>query len=339
MFNDSSIYNILIVDDDQSQRKLEKEILSMQNHHIIEACNADEATGRLLKHNVDVVLLDKRMPGMDGDTLCEKIRNDLGFKLLPIIMVTGTNDRGELVKSLNAGANDFIHKPYHPAELIARVNAAAKLKRLTDELDDMESMLFSLARMIEAKDEHTGDHCERLSTTSQKFGQLLGLDENELKALKKGGVLHDIGKLGIPDAILMKPAALTSEEFEVMKKHPLIGHQLCGGLKSMKTTAPIILHHHERWDGSGYPHGLKGDEIPYIAQVFQLIDIYDALTYERPYKPAFSVDNALKIIQEETDRGWRNPELVEKFVEFIRSQDAQQPPLAEQQARSLSDLG
>ena len=317
MVNVSSIYNILIVDDDPFQRKLESEIISMQNHIVIEASNAEEAIHLLQNSNIDVLLLDKNMPGMDGDVLCDTIRNELGLKLLPIIMVTGSSNRDEMVKSLNAGANDFINKPFHPAELVARVNAAAKLKRVTDQLDDMESMLYSLAKMIEAKDEHTGDHCERLSSLSQQFGKRLGLGSEELNALGKGGVLHDIGKLGIPDAILMKPDRLTDEELTIMQSHPVIGHKLCSGLKSMKTTAPIILHHHERWDGSGYPHGLKGDEIPILAQIFQLIDIFDALTFERPYKPALPIDRAIEIIQEETAKGWRNPELVDQFIEFV----------------------
>ena len=317
MLNEPSIFKLLIVDDDLAQRKLEREILSSKGHIITDASNSHEALELLKNNDFDAVLLDKQMPGMDGDKLCRKIRNELNIKLLPIIMVTGTNDRDEMVKSLDSGANDFIHKPYHPAELVARVNAAAKLKRVTDQLDDMESMLYSLARMIEAKDEYTGNHCQRLSTISQEFGKTLGLDSRELKALEKGGVLHDIGKLGIPDAILMKQDRLNEEELKIMGTHPIIGHNLCNGLKSMKLTAPIILHHHERWDGSGYPHGLKGNDIPFLAQVFQLVDIYDALTFERPYKPALSIEKALEIIREETNKGWRNPELTEKFIQFI----------------------
>lgn len=315
----TSTYKLLIVDDDKAQRALQKEILQQHNHIVFEAENAEQTLSFLKNNDVDAVLLDKYMPRMDGDTLCFKIRNELGLELLPIIIVTGTNDRNELVKSLNAGANDFIFKPFNPAELVARVSAAAKLKRVTDQLDDMESMLFSLARMIEAKDEHTGNHCERLARISRLFGEKLGLKEDQLKALEKGGVLHDIGKLGIPDSILMKPGKLDDTEREIMNTHPLIGYQLCGNLKSMKTTAPIILSHHERWDGSGYPQGLKGNDIPYIAQIFQLVDIFDALTYERPYKPALSVEKAIEIIEAETEKGWRNPELVKKFVDFVRN--------------------
>jgi len=321
MLNGTSSYNILIVDDDEAHRNLESEILTLQNHKVTEAENAERALELVKSNDFDAVLLDKRMPGIDGDTFCHKVRNELGLSLLPLIMVTGTNNRDELLKSLNAGATDFICKPFHPSELVARVNSAAKLKRVTDQLDDMESMLFSLARMIEAKDEHTGNHCDRLSQLCGKFGRSLGLPEKDILALEKGGVLHDIGKLGIPDAVLMKPSALNEEELTIMAKHPVIGHNMCAGLKSMKHTAPIILHHHERWDGSGYPYGLKGDDIPYLAQVFQLVDIFDALTYERPYKTAFSIEKALSILKEETEKGWRNPTLVNKFVDFILAQD------------------
>ncbi|HFE37140.1 MAG TPA: response regulator [Gammaproteobacteria bacterium] len=330
-------YHLLIVDDDEQHRRLEKEFLCQFEHEVVEASNGLQALEILRSQDFDAVLLDKQMPELDGDQLCEKIRNELNLHLLPLIMVTGNSDRTELVKSLKAGANDFIRKPYNQTELIARINSAVKLKRATDQLDDMESMLFTLARMIEAKDKHTGNHCARLSHIAVVFGKKLGLCNRDLLALKQGGILHDIGKLGVPDNILAKPGKLNPDEWRIMQKHSLIGYEMCKHLKSMRHTLPIIAAHHERLDGSGYPYGLKGDEIPYIAQVFQLVDIFDALTFERPYKPAFSIEKTKNILAQEVKNKWRDPKLVNSFFELIDKQpeDLQLPENYEQDMDEL----
>jgi putative two-component system response regulator len=185
-------------------------------------------------------------------------------------------------------------------------------------LDHAEKVLFSIARTVESRDPNTGDHCERLVLRSKAFGEFLELPRSDIRDLMWGSYLHDIGKVGIPDSVLLKKGRLTPEEFQVMKHHVVIGETICQPLRTMRGVVPIIRHHHERWDGSGYPDGLVRDNIPFLAQVFQVIDIYDALTSERPYKRAYSPEEALRIITEETKRGWRNPELIEKFSEFIR---------------------
>ena len=311
-------YRVLIVDDEISCRRLAQDILADNNFITSEASNAEEALQSIGQNDYDVILLDNNMPVMKGDEVCWRIRNDLHLPLLAVVMVTGNGSEEALVKSMQAGASDFISKPYTPSELVARVNAAAYQKRLTDQLDSSESLLFALARMVEAKDEYTGDHCSRLSHIGVVFGKALGLDEDDLHALRRGGVLHDIGKLGVPDSILMKEGPLDDEEWKIMKQHTVIGAQLCTDLKSLNRTIPVIRSHHERWDGSGYPDGLKGDEIPFIAQVFQIIDIYDALSHERPYKKAFSRDKIVQIMEHEVADGWRNPELVAVFLDILR---------------------
>ncbi|MCX7093621.1 MAG: response regulator [Methylobacter sp.] len=320
-------YRVLIVDDDAAHRALEREILQPPKYAVIEASSGVEALQLLSTQAFDAVLLDKRMPGMDGDEVCRRIRSELDLELLPIIMVTGNSGSDDLSRSLRGGAGDFIAKPYLPEELIARLDSAVNRKRLTDQLDSAESMLFALARMVEAKDANTGDHCSRLSHISVVLGQALGLAPEYLLALRRGGVMHDIGKLGIPDSILLKPGQLSEEEWLIMRQHPEIGARLVKDLKSMQLTLPIIRHHHERWDGTGYPDGLAGKNIPLLARVFQIADIYDALTNERPYKPAMRREQVIGILEEEAAMGWRDPELTAVFVDILRQrpQDLELP--------------
>lgn len=315
-----NIVKVLVVDDDATQRQMIIEILSnfdSYEYEVIEASNGLEALELIKIHDLDSILLDKRMPVMDGDELCRRIRALPEKQFLPIVMVTATNSMDEFARSFAAGANDFVRKPYNPLELVTRLNAAIHNKRLTDQLDSAESLLFTLARMVEAKDENTGDHCTRLAHTSVVFGKELGLSEAELNALRRGGVLHDIGKLGIPDSILLKKASLNEEEWVLMRQHTTIGAQLCTGLSSMRMVVPIILHHHEKFDGSGYPYGLSGQDIPLLARVFQIIDIYDALASVRPYKTAFTVPQIVEIFHKETAKGWRDKELVDIFLNLL----------------------
>lgn len=332
-------YRILLVDDEAVQRQLERDILEASDIEceVEEARNGREALERLRTMPFDAVLLDKRMPAMDGDEVCRRVRDELQQRLLPLIMVTGTNSQEDLAASLQAGATDFIAKPYTPLELMARIRAAVRTKRLTDQLDSAESLLFTLARMVEAKDKTTGDHCSRLSHMSVVFGETLGLDNGQLEAMRRGGVLHDIGKLGIPDSILLKPGALTDAEWGIMRQHTNIGAHLCESLATMREVVPIIRHHHERWDGSGYPDAVRGDAIPLLARVFQIVDIYDALVSPRPYKRAFTTQEIVAIMREETARGWRDPALMEIFIDIVE-QRPDDLRLSRQRAATADEL-
>lgn len=328
-------YRILLVDDEPGCRLLEKEILSGPDYILTEVKNGTEALETISKNNYDVVILDKDLPDMDGDQVCYVIRTTLKKPLLPIIIVTGCTGHDDVARSMDAGANDFIRKPHSVSELRARVNAAASHKRLTDQLDSAESILFALARMVEAKDGNTGDHCTRLMHISVVFGRELGLGETELLALRRAGVLHDIGKLGIPDKILLKKGPLDDGEWELMRQHSEIGFTLLWGLKSMNIVAPIVRYHHERWDGNGYPDGLIGDDIPYLARVFQIVDSYDAMANERPYKPAFSNTQIIEIFEEEMSKGWRDPELTTTFISLLK----EKPEIFITPAKEVRDLG
>jgi len=322
-YNLAAPFRVLIVDDEPAQRALGREILEPPRYLTTEACNGEEALDLISRHDFDAVVLDKRMPGMDGEEVCRRIREDLGEAMLPIIMVTGSGTSEILPAGLRAGATDFIRKPYNPDEFAARVDAAINRKRLTDQLDSAEAVLFALARMVEAKDGDTGDHCTRLAYLAVRFGHELGLDAEQILALRRGGVLHDIGKLGIPDRILLKPGALDAEEWQVMRTHTVIGERLCSALKSFRLTVQIIRSHHERWNGGGYPDGLTGEQVPLLARVFQICDIYDALSHARPYKPSLPHHDVVRIMREESARGWRDPELMRIFLEMIERDAAQ----------------
>ena len=312
-------FRVLIVDEDAAHRNLVSEILSAPLFSVSTAMSGRDALELLTQKEFDVVLVDKVMPEMSGDELCQAIRERYNRHILPVIVVTGSHGYADLTISLAGGANDFIRKPYDPNELIARVRSAATTKRLTDQMESAETLLFGLARMVEAKDECTGDHCSRLAHYAEVFGAALGLGERDLAALKSGAILHDIGKLAIPDRILLKPGALSEQEWVLMKQHTVIGAMLCGELKSLRSAVPIIRHHHERWDGSGYPDGLAGSEIPLLAQIFQLLDVFDALTTARPYKEAWSVERARDIIEEEMNKGYYNPALTREFLALLRA--------------------
>jgi putative two-component system response regulator len=309
---------ILIVDDTSTSRMMAVNVLSQAGYEVLEADNGALALELIYRHDPDLVLLDVIMPGMDGYEVCRALKQDENTRLIPVIFMTSLEDKSARIQGIEAGGDDFLTKPFDPVELFARVKSLVRQKRLNQDLDHAEQVLFSIARTVESRDPNTGDHCERLVHRGKAFGEFLGLSRTEIRDLSWGGYLHDIGKVGIPDAILLKPGRFTPEEFEAMKQHTLIGEGICKPLRTMRGVLPIIRHHHERWDGSGYPDKLKGNEIPFLAQVFQIIDIYDALVSERPYKQPMTSKEALVILQEETDKGWRNPELMAQFTNYVK---------------------
>jgi len=257
------------------------------------------------------------MPTLDGYAVCRQLKARPETRLVPIVLITALGEETDKLLGIEAGADDFLTKPFSHAELKARARSLLKLKTFTDELEHAETMLLTLGRTVEAKDPYTQGHCERLAAYSVALGQELGLPPDDLTALDRGGALHDLGKIGIPDAILLKPAGLTKAEWTIMREHPIIGERICLPLRSLKRVLPIIRHHHERWDGGGYPDGLAGEAIPLTARILQVVDIFDALTTERPYKPALSQATALAALREEVARGWRDPGVVEPFIDLV----------------------
>lgn len=316
---DSEQPKVLVIDDHPSSRMTAVALLSIEGYEVLEADSGPAGLECVIEVNPDVILLDVMMPGMDGFEVCRRLKQDEHTRLIPVVFITALNDKRSRILGIEAGGDDFLSKPFDRLELSARVKSLIRQKRLNEDLDHAEQVLFSIARTVESRDPNTGDHCERLVTMAKAFGEYIQLSRADIRNLMWGGYLHDIGKIGIPDAVLLKPGRFTPEEREIMNQHVAIGEKICQPLRTMGGVIPIIRSHHERWDGGGYPDGLVGDDIPYLAQIFQILDIYDALTSERPYKSAFTPEKALEILAEETQKGWRNPKVVEQFTEFIQS--------------------
>ena len=308
---------LLVVDDNPVNRQFLEDELTDEGYLVSTAEDGEDALQKVAAESPDLILLDVMMPKLDGYETCRRLKSDSRTILIPVVMVTALTATHERIKGIEAGADDFLSKPYNRLELLTRVRSLLKLKRHTDELENAETVLFTLALSVEAKDPYTNDHCDRLARLSVALGEKLGLTQEQLKALHRGGILHDLGKIGIPDAILLKPGPLNDVERAVVREHPAIGERICRPLKSLRLVLPIIRHHHERWDGSGYPDGLAGEAIPLTARVLQVVDVYDALTTERPYKSAYSHDQACAIMREETTKGWWDSGMVEAFIALI----------------------
>ncbi len=311
--------SILIVDDMATNRGLVKAVLAKNNYEIYEAGSGEKALEMIENLNLDVILLDVIMPGLDGIETLKRIREKDDFRLIPIIMLTSLDSPDNIAYGMDSGASDYIVKPFNAIELQARVTAAINSKRLTDRLDDAESMLFALARVVEAKDTTTADHCDRLGHTAVVLGEALGLGFDDLESLRRGGLLHDIGKIAIPDNVLLKPGKLNEAEWKIMRQHPAIGAHLCSVLRTMRSTVDIIRCHHEKMNGSGYPAGLAGEEIPYLARVFQIVDVYDALSSERPYKKALPASVVIEILESETEKGYWDPDIAIVFITILKN--------------------
>lgn len=312
---------ILVVDDKFDTLLLLRELLSSRGYDLITATEADRARDLVHSDRPDLVLLDVVMPGKSGYELCRELKEDPFTRLIPVILITGLSDRDDRVRGIEAGADDFLSKPLYPEELFARVKSLLKLKEFTDELENAEAVLVALALGIESRDPYTGNHCERLASYAADLGHCIGLDGDSIVALKRGGYLHDLGKVSIPDDILKKGTRLTPAEWEIMKQHPVIGESICRPLKSFRNVLPIIRHHHEHWDGTGYPDQLVGPQIPLLARVLQVVDVYDALRTARPYKPALNHEEAKGTMMEEAGRGLWDPEMVSAFFAMLKRKE------------------
>ena len=310
-------HTILVVDDNRDNALLMRELLETRGYEVETAASAAEAERRIAARAPDLLLLDVIMPGKSGYEFCRELKEHRETRLIPVVMITGLTDRENKIRGIEAGADEFLNKPIFPEELFARVKSLLRLKDFTDELDNAEGVLCSLGLSVEARDPYTEGHCERLSQYASDLGRFVGLDYDSVLALKRGGFLHDLGKIAIPDDILKKGADLTPREWEIMRQHPVIGERICKPLRSLRPVLPIIRHHHEHWNGSGYPDGLRGEEIPLLARILQVVDVYDALLTARPYKAAKSHEESYRTMLREADAGLWDRKMVMAFFDML----------------------
>jgi putative two-component system response regulator len=308
---------VLVADDSEANRELLLELLTAEGYYVVLAADGSEAQGQIGSGSIDLALLDVVMPRPTGFEICQWMKSSEETRLIPVVLLTSLNSDADRIRGIMCGADDFLTKPVNKHELLARVYSLLRLKQFTDELDNAESVLFSLALTIEAKDPYTEGHCDRLSKYSVALAEKLGLPDELLTALRRGGSVHDIGKLAVPERILLKPGPLDPDERRIMEQHTIIGERICAPLRSFRNVLPIIRHHHEKWDGSGYPDGLKGEAIPLTARILQITDIYDALTTARPYRQALPLAEALAIMRAEASRGWWDVALLNEFESSV----------------------
>jgi putative two-component system response regulator len=311
---------VLVVDDEPGNRNIMTRLLE-KHHYAVETVEDGELALKWLESAPllpDLILLDVMMPGIDGFEVCRRIKSNPLTRLIPVVMLTSLDARQHRIDGIKVGADDFLTKPVQFEELTARAANLVRLKRHTDDLESAQSVIVSLALTVEARDPYTQGHCQRLAAYSIALGRAAGLDGDQLSALERGAYLHDVGKIGVSDAILLKREPLTQGEFEQMKTHTIIGERLCGEMRSLRPVRAIVRHHHERLDGSGYPDGLRGAAIPITAQIVGIVDAYDAMTTTRPYRQALSETHACGELLRDARAGRLDARLVDLFVGIDR---------------------
>jgi len=326
-FPEAASRKILIVDDIDTNRMALRQFLKPHGFQIFEARDGVEALAQVAAHPPDLILLDVMMPRLNGLEVCKRLKGDPATRLIPVVFMTALEKNEDHVRALEAGADDFLNKPFNRALLGARIGSLLRMKALNDSLDQAEAVIFSLAHAIEARDRFTERHVQRVADHAVRLAERAGFSANQLTDVRYGGILHDIGKIGVPDHILNKAGPLTPDEFEIMKRHPLIGFEICQPLRSLAGALPLIRHHHEKLDGSGYPDGLKGDEVPVSARIMAITDIYDALTSDRSYRAAMGPERATELLRADAAAGKLDPDLVALYINEILAATPQPAPV------------
>ncbi|MGI9610456.1 MAG: response regulator [Acidimicrobiia bacterium] len=318
-----AVTRVLVADENGTVRKILRHMFQNMGWEVMEAENGDEvlklARQRPTPH---AILLDLKLPGKDGFEVCRILKSDEQTQLIPLITMTALDSQEEKMKALEAGAEDFLTKPVNRAELTARLRSLLRIHRFNQELIGAESVAMALARAVASKDGYAQSHVEHVANVATALGEELEMEAAELKILKYGAILHNVGKIAIPDAVLEKTGSLTPREKALFQQHPRVGCDICAPLKPLKPVLPIIRHHKEHWDGTGYPDGLRGDEIPLAAQIVGIVDVYSALTSDRPFRRAISQEEAVERLRQRVEQGWHNPQLVERFIRMVQRDDA-----------------
>jgi len=301
---------IVVADCDIASRGLLGQLLQSEGYQAIDACNGKDVEKIVASRKIDLALLSVKLPNGNGIQLCRAIKDNPATSLLPVVLITDFGNLNDRIAGINCGADEYLAKPFHREELLARVRSLLRFKHLIDEIESAESVLFNLALSIEAKDPYTLGHCARVSSLCVRLAQDLGFPQDQHEALRRGAIVHDIGKVAVPDSILLKTGPLDDEETKLVREHPVVGERICAPMRSFRFVLPIIRSHHERMDGSGYPDGLKGKDIPITARILTTVDVYDALTNDRPYRTALTSEKAFETMQTEVEKGWLDGTIV-----------------------------
>lgn len=323
---------ILIVDDNLIGRETLAELLESEGYILAFAMNGLVALQQATQLTPDLILLDVMMPDMDGFEVCRRLRADTALAEVPVIMVTALDDHHSRLQGLEAGADDFVTKPFNRAELRARVKTITRLNRyrkLREEHTQLEAAHSELqqtydatmegwVRALDLRDKETEGHTQRVTEMTVRLAQAAGITGEELTHIRRGALLHDIGKLGIPDAILLKPGKLTEEEWDIMRRHPVYAYEWLSPIEYLRPALDIPYCHHEKWDGTGYPRGLKGEKIPFAARIFAIVDVWDALRSDRPYRKGWSEAEVLTHIL--ANRGTHfDPQVVDLLIRVMEN--------------------
>jgi putative two-component system response regulator len=318
---------VLVADDNPTVRKILRHLLASKGWETIEAGTGPQALDLARRRPPPhAIILDLKLPELNGYEVCRALKADCQHQLIPILVTTSLDCPDEKMRALEAGADDFLTKPIHRAEATVRLRSLLRVHRFNQELIGAESVALALARAVAAKDGYAQSHLEKVANYAVALGKALGLDAAELKILKYGAILHNVGKIAIPDSVLEKTGPLSPREMAMFQQHPRVGCDICAPLKPLRPVLPIIRHHKEHWDGTGYPDGLRGGRIPLGAQVVGIVDAYTALTSDRPYRKAVSHEEAVRSLRVQTRDGWHNPELVEKFIHLLESANTSPAP-------------
>jgi putative two-component system response regulator len=309
---------LLVVDDYVPNANGMRDLLAAAGYCVRVAYNGADALRLVAEEAPDLVLVDVIMPGMSGVDLCRELKARDGTRLTPVVLITASQDRAHRIAGLEAGADDFLGKPIDIQELRTRVRSLLRVKQLTDELESTEAIMTMLGHIVEARDPYTEGHCQRLAEYATALGEALHLDSSDLDTLNRGAVLHDVGKIALPDTVLLKPGRLDRDEIALMREHPIVGDNLCRTVRSLERVRPIVRSHHERQDGRGYPDRLSGDDIPLLAQIVAVVDVFDALTTNRPYRAAMTARAAYEIMVKEAAAGWCPVKLAQTFIDLHR---------------------
>lgn len=311
-------HRILVVDDNPSVVSLLRHALTAEGYEVIVAEDGLAALHQVTEQSPDLILLDIELPYLSGEDVCRRLKRAPETRWIPIVMLTGLGASQNKITAWDNGADDFLTKPVRLIEVIARCRSLLRIRRLIQERDSAEAVVFALARAVEAKSPFTHGHSERVMQHCLAMAFTIGISEEERELLRKGSLLHDIGKISLPDAILNKPSQLTPEEFDLVKQHPVQGAHIVEPLVSVRDAVPLIRWHHERLDGTGYPDGLRGEEVPLLVRILSVCDVYDSLASDRPYRAPIPHVECLKILRENALNGGLDPELVAIFSDMAR---------------------